>query len=71
MAGNGHCLPLRKGVKDEFLGHAFLVEGMPFFLIFKWVSERSERQGHKRGKMKVGKKMEARERRAQVLLILI
>jgi len=32
MAGNGHCLPLRKGVEDEFSGHAFLVEGMPFFL---------------------------------------
>ena len=32
MAGNGHCLPLRKGVEDEYSGHAFLVEGMPFFL---------------------------------------
>jgi hypothetical protein len=40
MAGNGHCLPLRKGVKDEYSGHAFLVEGMPFFLVSRAFQER-------------------------------
>jgi hypothetical protein len=35
VAGNSHCLPLRKGVKDEFSGHAFRVEGMPFLFDIK------------------------------------